>query len=85
MARRSSLMPCPRCGSTKRRRILYGLYAGPPTGLKEDSYVLGGCCVSPESPTHECKDCEHWYTGRRDDLENGERLPTTRLGQLREQ
>ena len=85
MARRSTLRPCPRCGSRKRRRILYGLYAGPPTGLKEDSYVLGGCCVSPESPTHECKECETWYTARNDDPEIGERLPTTRLGQLREQ
>ena len=76
MARRSNLRPCPRCGSTKRRKILYGLYAGPPIGVKEDSYVLGGCVIYFGHPTHECNDCEMRYIADpRDDLEFDERLP----------
>lgn len=75
MARRSNLLPCPRCGSTKRRKILYGLYGGPPIGVEEDSYVLGGCFIPEDAPTHECNDCEMRYIAdRRDLLEFDERL-----------
>ncbi len=70
MARRSNLLPCPRCGSTKRRQILWGLIAEPLSERNEKRYVLGGCCIPPDCPTHECNDCEMQYVAdRRDDLE----------------
>ena len=74
MARRTVTVPCPNCGSRKRREILYGLYAGPPSGVDEDSYVLGGCVIFEGQPTHECNDCETRYVARRDPLEFDERL-----------
>jgi len=86
MAARSPLAPCPNCGSRRRREIIYGLYARPPEGMTEDSYVLGGCVISPGHPTHECNDCQTRDVARRDDLETGERLADdTRPGRPRDE
>jgi len=75
MARRSNLRPCPRCGCPKRRKIIWGLIADP-SAYNDDRNVLGGCCIPPDWPTHECNDCEMQYVAdRRDLLEFDERLP----------
>ena len=67
MARTSNLLPCPRCGSTKRYQILWGLYAEPLYEYMDKRYVLGGCCVEPDI-THQCKECDLRYGARRDDF-----------------
>jgi hypothetical protein len=74
MANRSTLLPCPRCGSRKRRRILYGFPVRMLTAEEERRFVLGGCVISLDDPTHECNDCGERYDGRRDLLEIDERL-----------
>lgn len=49
---------CPSCGSQKVIPIEYGMPGPELIELAEKGKVaLGGCCVSPDSPTHECADC----------------------------
>ena len=51
---------CLKCGSDKIAEILYGLLAFS-DGLREEldsgKIVLGGCCVSDQSPTWKCTSC----------------------------
>lgn len=51
-------MTCERCGSSNVVRIAYG-YPGAEMRdeVRRGEAVLGGCLVSPESPSHECRDC----------------------------
>lgn len=53
---------------------MWGLVARPLTEQEERKYVLGGCCVPPDDPTHECDDCGTRYRARRELLEMDERL-----------
>ena len=49
---------CPKCGSKKKTRILYGLPSREGfEAADRGEVVLGGCCVSDESPVWECDDC----------------------------
>ena len=52
---------CPRCGSAGLP-IVWGLIT--PDGLEElerrgQAVVFGGCCVTPDDPTHECAACAY--------------------------
>lgn len=46
---------CPYCGSDDIRPYSFGLPTGPST--KEDPYLMGGCVISPDSPTWGCVEC----------------------------
>jgi len=47
---------CPACNSkTGVRDIFYGYPAKWP--VDEDSYTIGGCCVSDNDPTKKCIEC----------------------------
>ena len=49
--------PCPACGG-QLRWILYGMPTEEASVAIEDGgFLLGGCCISDESPTHECEQC----------------------------
>jgi hypothetical protein len=51
---------CPKCGSEKIADILYGLPAFAPSlrgKIRDHKIVLGGCCISDESPTWKCLAC----------------------------
>jgi hypothetical protein len=51
---------CPKCGSDIIADILYGLPAFSDSleeEIKDNKIVLGGCCISNESPTWKCIDC----------------------------
>lgn len=54
---------CPRCGSMSVVPIRYGLPAYRPPDWDEgkEEYVLGGCCVDDDSPTHACVACKYVY------------------------
>ena len=46
---------CPTCNSSSGlREIIYGLPDGP---VDEETYAIGGCCVSDNDPTLKCVDC----------------------------
>ncbi|MBE6486912.1 MAG: tetratricopeptide repeat protein [Methanosphaera stadtmanae] len=51
---------CPKCGN-KLTKIIYG-YPTPETMKSADKgeIMLGGCCVSDDSPTHYCKKCNSY-------------------------
>ena len=53
---------CPNCGSENTLPIQYGL---PSPDMFEQSkngdIFLGGCIISPDSPTHYCKDCKQSF------------------------
>ena len=58
---------CPICQSHKVVNIFYGM---PTTDVFErqlkaqaweDKIVLGGCCITPDSPKWHCTDCEHSF------------------------
>ena len=63
----STTKSCHHCGSKEVAEILYGLpgtEAMAAAGRGE--VVLGGCCVSPEDPTHVCRACgSEWATSTR--------------------
>jgi rubrerythrin len=51
---------CPECGSDKIANILFGLPAFSASlreKIEDHKIVLGGCCVSNESPTWKCTVC----------------------------
>ena len=51
---------CPKCGSNKIAPILYGLPQFSPVlrqKIRENKIVLGGCCVSNDSPSWKCVAC----------------------------
>ncbi len=46
---------CPACGNEDSiREIIWGMPEGEPDPSK---YLIGGCCVSDNDPTHECIEC----------------------------
>jgi hypothetical protein len=54
------LQICPSCGSEDITPIVYGF----PSNLSEfdfetmsPKYILGGCCISEDSPTKHCNSC----------------------------
>ncbi len=48
---------CPSCGSTTGlRKYIYGMPDGP---VDESKYLIGGCCITGNDPTHECIECGH--------------------------
>jgi len=51
---------CPYCGSEKIARIVYGLPASG-TEYKPRDYILGGCVIRPNSPTHKCLNCDKGF------------------------
>ena len=57
---------CPRCGSRKTARILYGEPAPSPT-LDDDMaagrVVLGGCVVGEDGPEYRCGTCGREFRG----------------------
>lgn len=66
-------MTCPRCGSPNVVRIAYG-YPGAEMQdeVRRGEAILGGCLVYPESPSHECRDCDEWFrSGTVGDLTRG--------------
>jgi len=53
---------CPQCGSLRVAAILYGLPIfddGLRRDLEAGRVVLGGCCVSNDSPAWRCLACGH--------------------------
>ena len=51
---------CPRCKSDNVARIQWGLPAFTEElerGLESGRVILGGCCISPDSPELHCNDC----------------------------
>ncbi len=48
-------MNCPNCNNEENvREILYGMPAEEPDSTK---YILGGCCMEPNSPDFKCLKC----------------------------
>lgn len=45
---------CPFCGSMELRKYLYG---EPSFDYDENKYILGGCEITGNQPTHKCKKC----------------------------
>ena len=46
---------CPTCNSPDGlREIIYGLPDGP---VDEETYSIGGCCISDNDPTLKCVEC----------------------------
>jgi len=57
---KENLPNCPKCGSKKVVRIIYGLPSRETfEEAKEGKIILGGCCVSYNSPNFHCKDCKY--------------------------
>lgn len=53
---------CPQCQSKNVVEILYGM----PTkeafdDAEEGKLLIGGCCISEDSPEWYCNDCEHEF------------------------
>jgi hypothetical protein len=49
--------PCPSCGG-QLRWILYGMPTDAASAAVDDGgFILGGCCIGDDSPTHECEQC----------------------------
>lgn len=55
---------CHHCGSKESAQILYGLPSEEGMAAAgRGEIVLGGCCVSPDDPTHVCRTCgSEWAT-----------------------
>ena len=57
---------CPECGSTTGlRKYIYGMPDGP---VDESKFLIGGCCITGNDPTHECLDCGHQIFKKQKDL-----------------
>jgi hypothetical protein len=54
---------CPRCNSNDAvKKIRYGcLPSEMPTDIGLEGYVLGGCCIRPDSPEWYCDACEETF------------------------
>ena len=56
---KTSLPPCPSCGSTDAVEIAYGYPSHEMWEAEQrGEIVLGGCVIGPESPAFECGDCK---------------------------
>lgn len=72
---REARPPCPRCGRADRVvPIGYGLpvpdWMRQPGAEEEEDYVLGGCCITPDSPAWACRRCGEEF-GRLEDERPG--------------
>lgn len=47
-------LKCPNCGSTNIAKYVYGMVS---SNYNNSNYIIGGCEVSPDNPTHKCRDC----------------------------
>mgnify|MGYP000855944048 CR=1 FL=1 len=59
----SSNLPseCPKCGSTRVAKIVYGLPVFSDqlnAAIKDGRKVLGGCCITGDDPAWKCLDCK---------------------------
>jgi hypothetical protein len=66
-ARRGSRRTCPRCGSPRSVRIVYGYPA--PELLEQargGGVSLGGCVLTGDDPTRQCRACAHRWSPERD-------------------
>lgn len=62
---------CPACGSTNTVKILYGLPSQEGFDAQErHEIVLGGCCISPNSPDRACQNCGQKFGGHNSELKN---------------
>lgn len=63
---------CPRCGSTDTARIVYG-YPGPEmlAAAERGEIVLGGCSITGDDPTRQCRACDHEFGTRKRKVEDG--------------
>lgn len=53
---------CPKCGSAKIVKILYGEPTLEALQVSErGEVVLGGCCISPDSPEWACLECRNQF------------------------
>ena len=54
---------CPRCNSNEDvKKIAYGVLPSEKASeLTRDGYVLGGCCIRPDSPEWYCDACEETF------------------------
>lgn len=54
----TNTLKCPKCGE-KLIEIMYGLPLLSETfeAAERGEVILGGCCISPESPSYHCKKC----------------------------
>ncbi|MDR3746588.1 MAG: hypothetical protein P4M04_00265 [Acidobacteriota bacterium] len=54
---------CPRCDSNEDvKKITYGQPASETTlEMSQDGYVLGGCCIRPDSPEWYCDNCQESF------------------------
>lgn len=50
---------CPRCGSNKYQKVLYGRYILSEEDM--DKYHLGGCMITPFNGKWYCKKCKHTF------------------------
>jgi len=76
----SNGMKCPKCGSRRIAEIING-YPAPEVfeknracleAGKDPLFLLGGCCVYPDSPAHHCHECGHeWiYEAKKDRIKH---------------
>lgn len=52
---------CPKCGSTRVAKIVYGLPVFPDqlnAAILAGRKVLGGCCITGDDPAWKCLDCK---------------------------
>jgi hypothetical protein len=54
---------CPRCNSNEDvKKIAYGrLPCEMPKDVAAEGYILGGCCIRPDSPEWYCDSCEESF------------------------
>lgn len=59
---------CPRCNTNEDvKKIAYGcLPCETPEEADSEGYVLGGCCIRPDSPEWYCGACEESFGTERD-------------------
>ena len=57
---------CPKCDSNEHvKKIAYGyLPYEKVSEVSDDGYVLGGCCIEPDSPEWYCDCCEESFGSR---------------------
>lgn len=58
---------CPSCGARAGRPILWGMPSADVFGAIEAGEIdirLGGCCVSDDDATHECRACDALFDSR---------------------
>ena len=70
---------CPSCGGGDVVPIVYGFPAGETQRqAQRGEIVLGGCCVFPDPPTHECRACGRSFGRPEDEAGSGRDAPASR-------